>query len=137
MSEKITVETQVEKDMPSVWNSWTSPEHIIHWNFASHDWICPHAENNLKPGGRFSYRMEAKDGSGGFDFSGEYLLVDVNKTIEFSLDVGRKTTVRFSSVDDATKIEETFDADKSTPLEMQKNGWQAILDNFKKYTEGL
>jgi len=137
MSDKITVEVKIEKDIHSVWNSWTAPEHITHWNFASDDWICPHAENNLKPGGRFSYRMEAKNGKVGFDFSGEYGLVDVNKTIEFSLDDGRKTTIRFSAVGDGTKITETFDTDKSAPLEMQKNGWQAILNNFKKYTEGL
>jgi uncharacterized protein YndB with AHSA1/START domain len=137
MAEQITVKTQIHKDVDTVWESWTSPEHITQWNFASDQWCCPQAFNDLKPGGGFSYRMEAKDGSIGFDFSGMYTKVEKPRVIEYTLDDGRKTIVTFTTVHDLVEVVERFDAEESNSIEMQKSGWQAILDNFRKHTESI
>jgi uncharacterized protein YndB with AHSA1/START domain len=133
--ERITVETSVQLPVGKVWELWTLPKHITRWNFASPDWHCPQSTNDLKPGGRFSYRMEAKDGSMGFDFGGVYNKVSVNKHIECTLDDGRDMHVEFTNVDGRTKISETFEAEEVNSIELQKTGWQAILDNFKRYSE--
>ena len=134
-STAITVQTTVNAPIEKVWKFWTEPGHIIHWNNASDDWHTPRAENDLRVGGKFSARMEAKDGSFGFDFSGDYTNVVEHKTIEFKMGDGRKVKIDFSSEGNATKVVETFDAENTHSVEMQKSGWQAILDNFKKYTE--
>ena len=131
----ITVQTTVNAPIEKVWKFWTEPGHIIHWNNASDDWHTPRAENDLRVGGKFSARMEAKDGSFGFDFSGDYTNVVEHKTIEYKMGDGRKVKIDFSSEGNATKVVETFDAENTHSVEMQKSGWQAILDNFKKYTE--
>jgi uncharacterized protein YndB with AHSA1/START domain len=131
----ITVEAMIDAPLQKVWDCWTKPEHIIHWNFASGDWHAPAAENDLRPGGKFVFRMEAKDGSMGFDFSGIYDAVKLNETIECSLGDGRKMKVEFVAGDNTTKVSESFDAENENPVELQRAGWQAILDNFKKYTE--
>lgn len=131
----ITVETIVNAPMEKVWKCWTEPGHIVHWNSASDDWHTPHAENDLKVGGKFSSRMEAKDGSVGFDFSGNYTNVVDHQTIQYTMSDGRKVKIDFSSEGSASKVVETFDAETTHPLDMQKKGWQSILDNFKKYTE--
>ncbi len=126
-----TIYAPVEK----VWQLWTEPKHITQWNNASDDWRTPHAENDLQPGGKFLSRMEAKDGSFGFDFTGVYDAVEKNKYIEYTLADGRKVTINFTGDDRETRVVETFEAKSVNSIEMQKNGWQAILDNFKKYAE--
>ena len=131
----ITVETIINVPVEVVWQFWTDPEHITQWNYASDEWHSPHAQNNLNVGGKFLYRMEAKDGSFGFDFSGSYTVVVSNEQIKYTLDDGRKVQINFLSQEDATKITEIFEAETENAIEMQKNGWQSILDNFKKYVE--
>ncbi|MCB9266688.1 MAG: VOC family protein [Lewinellaceae bacterium] len=131
----ITVHATINAPVEKVWAMWTQPEHITKWNFASGDWHSPHAENNLRPGGKFSYRMEARDGSMGFDFSGAYTAVNENKNLEFTIDDGRHVQVHFSELDGGTFVMENFEAEKMNSIEMQRTGWQAILDNFKKYVE--
>ena len=110
----------------------------MQWNNASNDWHTPRAENDLKVGGKFLYRMEAKDGSSGFDFNGTYEQVKTNELIVYSLTDGRKVEVIFTTKDDdarTTKIATTFESENTNPIEMQRDGWQAILNNFKKYVE--
>jgi uncharacterized protein YndB with AHSA1/START domain len=133
----ITVEVTIQVPVEKVWKLWTTPEHIINWNFASDTWHCPAAENNLHPGGKFSYRMEAKDGSFGFDFWGTYNDVKPNELIDYTLGDDRKATITFSGNNSETRIVETFEAENTNSIEQQKFGWQCILDNFKKYTETL
>lgn len=132
---KITVENNIKAPVEKVWKFWTLPEHITKWNNASDDWHTPHAENDLRIGGKFTARMEAKDGSFGFDFGGTYDEVKHQGLIAYTLDDGRKVKVDFSALGNETKVVETFEAENENPVEMQKDGWQAILDNFKKYTE--
>jgi uncharacterized protein YndB with AHSA1/START domain len=133
--EKITIKTSIQAPVEKVWECWTDPKHIIQWNSASEDWHTPKAENDLRVGGRFSSRMEAKDGSTGFDFGGTYDIIRPNELISYTLDDDRKVTVAFSSKGKETKINETFEAENENPIDMQRIGWQAILDNFKTYTE--
>jgi uncharacterized protein YndB with AHSA1/START domain len=133
--EKVTIETTVDKPVEIVWEYWTEPQHITKWNSASEDWHTPIAENDLRVGGKFLSRMEAKDGSFGFDFGGVYDEVRINESISYTLGDGRKVNITFISQENETKIIETFEAESSNPIEMQAAGWQAILDNFKKYTE--
>ena len=134
---KVTVEATVNAPVEKVWKSWGEPLHITKWCAASDDWHAPKAENDLRTGGTFSTRMEAKDGSFGFDFGGVYDNVKKNELIEYTMGDGRKVHVTFTPVDNTTKVVETFDAETTNPVDMQKAGWQAILDNFKKYTESL
>lgn len=133
----ITVEVTVKKPVQQVWEYWTKPEHITKWNYAGDDWHCPSALNDLKPGGLYSSRMEAKDGSFGFDFGGHYQEVVLNERITSILDDERTVQVHFSELDGATKILETFEAEGENTLELQQQGWQMILNNFKKYAEGV
>ncbi len=131
----ITVANTVQAPVAKVWEYWTKPEHIIRWNNASEDWHTPHAENDLRKGGHFSSRMEAKDGSFGFDFGGVYDAVDTNEYIAYTMGDGRKVSIRFSGEGESTGITESFEAESQNPIAMQQMGWQSILDNFKKYTE--
>jgi len=131
----ITVETTVQAPVAKVWDYWNQPEHIKQWAFASDDWHVPASENDLRTGGKFSTTMAAKDGSFSFDFGGVYTQVKEHKLIEYTLGDERKVSILFSSIGDATKIVETFEAEDTHSVEMQQSGWQAILDNFKKYTE--
>jgi uncharacterized protein YndB with AHSA1/START domain len=131
----ITVENTIDAPVEKVWELWTKPEHITKWNNASDDWHSPRAENDLRVGGSFSARMEAKDGSMGFDFGGIYDAVRKNEYIEYTLGDGRKVTISFSPVGNSTKLVESFEAENTHSVEMQQFGWQAILDNFKKYSE--
>lgn len=131
----ITVENIVNAPVSKVWDCWTKPEHITKWNFASDDWHTPWAKNDLRPGGSFSARMEAKDGSFGFDFGGVYDVVKNHEYIEYTLGDDRKVKINFDAQGDVTKVTESFEAESTHSIEMQKGGWQAILDNFKKYTE--
>jgi uncharacterized protein YndB with AHSA1/START domain len=132
---KITVESTIKAPVEKVWDYWTSPEHIKKWNSASDDWHTPFSENDLRVGGKFASRMEARDGSFGFDFGGIYDEVVHNKRIAYTLGDGRKVVVNFSTNGSETKVVETFEAEDTHSIEMQQGGWQAILDNFKRYTE--
>jgi|SRR4030095_10836245 uncharacterized protein YndB with AHSA1/START domain len=131
----ITVENTINAPVEKVWEYWTKPTHITQWNHASDDWHTPSAKNDLRVGGNFVYRMEAKDGSLGFDFGGVYDAVTANKYIEYTIGDGRRVKVTFSPTGNKTKITENFEAETQNPIELQRGGWQAILDNFKKYTE--
>jgi uncharacterized protein YndB with AHSA1/START domain len=131
----VTVQNIVNAPVDKVWQFWTLPGHITKWNNASGDWHTTHAANDLRVGGSFSCRMEAKDGSLGFDFGGVYDEVTINELIAYTMDDGRKAKIVFSALGNQTKIVEMFEAENENPVELQKNGWQAILDNFKKYTE--
>ncbi len=133
--QSITVETTVKAPIAKVWEYWTKPEHITKWNNASDDWHTTKAESDLREGGKFSSRMEAKDGSFGFDFVGVYDKVKENELIEYTIGDGRKVKITFSNNGIETKVVETFEAENTNSIEMQKGGWQAILDNFRKYTE--
>lgn len=131
----ITVQTAINAPIEKIWKLWTTPEHIIKWNNASDDWHTPFAENDLRTGGKFLSRMEAKDGSFGFDFGGVYDSVKTNEAIDYTIGDGRKVKITFTSKDNETKVIETFEAENQHTIEMQQSGWQAILDNFKKYAE--
>jgi uncharacterized protein YndB with AHSA1/START domain len=131
----ITVETTINAPVEKVWKYWSTPADITQWSNASDDWHSPFAENDLRAGGKFLTRMEAKDGSFGFDFGGVYGEVRENEYIKYTLGDGRKVDIEFTSNGKNTRVVETFDMENTHSLEMQKAGWQAILDNFKKYTE--
>jgi len=131
----ITVSATVEAPIEKVWEFWTVPEHIMQWNNASDDWHSPKSINDLRTGGKFLTRMEAKDGSMGFDFGGVYDVVIPNDKIEYTMGDGRKVVVDFTDNKNQTTIEETFEAESENSPELQQQGWQAILDNFKKYAE--
>ena len=133
----ITVEATVNAPVEKVWECWGNPQHITQWCNASNDWHAPRSENDLRKGGKFSTRMEAKDGSFGFDFGGQYDEVKTNELITYTMDDGRKVKINFTSLGDTTKVVESFDAEDENPVEMQQGGWQSILDNFRKYTEAL
>lgn len=134
-STSITVETTVNAPIEKVWEFWNNPDHITKWNFASPDWHTPYAENDLKVGGKFKSTMAAKDGSMSFDFGGTYTKVNKYKKIEYTIEDGRNVSIIFDALGEKTRVNETFDAESIHPIEMQRDGWQAILDNFKKYTE--
>ncbi|MFZ4545718.1 MAG: SRPBCC family protein [Saprospiraceae bacterium] len=135
MKQRITVEALVHAPIDKVWKCWTLPEHITKWNNASDDWHTPRAENNLTKGGKFTMRMEAKDGSFGFDFGGEYTEVQHHEIIQYVLEDNRAVKIEFSGNGAVTKVVETFEAESENSLELQQAGWQAILNNFKKYVE--
>lgn len=132
---KVTVQATVNAPVEKVWKLWSTPEDITQWNAASDDWHTPWAKNDLRVGGAFTARMEAKDGSFGFEFGGIYDSVETNHLIEYTLGDGRKVEVIFESKGDVTEVIETFEAENTHPVEFQKAGWQAIMDNFKKYAE--
>lgn len=135
MNTSITIETNVNAPIEKVWEAYTNPEAITKWNAASPDWHCPTAESDLRAGGRFLSRMEARDGSAGFDFSGTYDEVIEQGKIAYTMDDGRKAVVIFTPQGSATHVEVTFDLEAENSAELQRTGWQAILDNFKKYIE--
>ena len=131
--EKITVKVTLHAPIEKVWQYFTLSQHITKWYFASDDWHAPRAENDLRIGGKFFTRMEAKDGSFGFDFEGVYETIKLNEEIAFGLEDGRKVIISFSTEGSNTIVTESFDTENINPIEMQQQGWQAILDNFKKY----
>jgi uncharacterized protein YndB with AHSA1/START domain len=134
---KITVSATVSAPLKTVWHCYTAPEHIVHWNFASPDWHCPKAENDLQIGGMFNYYMAAKDGSFGFDFSGKFTRIIAQKQLDFVLDDGRTVSLTFEEIGAETHVTETFEAESENSLASQQEGWQAILNNFKEYVESL
>ena len=131
----ITVETSIPLPVIKVWEVWTKPEHIVMWNHASDDWKCPKAENDIRVGGKFSYTMSANDGSVSFDFEGKYVTVKKFELIVYTINDGRHVRVQFTSLQNSTIITETFEAEGTHSEKQQREGWQAILDNFKKYVE--
>lgn len=131
----VTIETTVNAPVDKVWEYWSKPAHITQWSYATDDWHTPRAENDLREGGSFLSRMEAKDGSMGFDFGGVYDVVRKYDYIEYTLGDGRKVKTTFTPQGNTTKIVESFETENENPVEMQRGGWQTILDNFKKYTE--
>lgn len=135
MGNKLSISSEINAPLKEVWEKWTGEEHIVNWNFASDDWHCPSVSNDLKVGGKFSNRMEAKDGSFGFDFEGEYTKVEDHKFIAYKLADDRAVEVSFEEKDDGVEVKSIFDAEDQNPEEMQRVGWQAILNNFKKYVE--
>jgi uncharacterized protein YndB with AHSA1/START domain len=133
----ITVDTLISAPLEKVWNNWISPEAVMQWNHASDDWYCPKATNDFKAGGNFCYTMSSVDNKTSFDFGGMYTKIDPHKEIETKLGDGRVVTVNFEAVDDHnTIVTESFETEDTNPVDLQRTGWQAILDNFKKYCEG-
>ena len=133
--QKITIQSTVNAPLDKSWDVYTDPEKVKTWNCASPDWHCPRAENDLREGGTFSFRMEAKDGSMGFDFGGVYDEVRPKEVIRYTMGDGRKAEVLFKPQAGKTDVTVTFEAEEQNPVEMQRNGWQSILDNYKKVTE--
>jgi uncharacterized protein YndB with AHSA1/START domain len=131
----ITVETVVNAPVEKVWEFWSKPEHITQWCQASDDWHAPYADNDLRENGKFRTTMAAKDGSFSFDFEGVYTKVKKHQLIEYTMADGRKVSIVFSGDGNKTRVVETFDPESENSLEMQRGGWQAILDNFRKYVE--
>lgn len=129
------IEATVGAPIQKVWDFWNKPEHITKWNFAHESWHCPSANNDLRVGGKLQSRMEAKDGSFGFDFEGTYDEVENLKKIAYTIADGRKVITHFADLGGKTQIATEFEAESQNSVEMQKGGWQSILDNFKKYTE--
>ena len=137
METSITVTSEIKSNRQTVWNAWTSPTHIVHWNFADDSWHAPAAVNDLRVGGKFSYRMEAKDGSMGFDFSGVYSEIIEHELIAYTMDDGRKARITFEELSDTTVVTEVFEPETMNAPELQQTGWQMILDNFKLHAESL
>ncbi len=133
----ITVNTLVNATIENVWDSWTNPKHVVNWNFASDDWHAPEASNDFQVGGKFVYTMAAKDGSFSFDFSGKFTEITIYKTISYLLDDGRKVDITFEMFEGQVMVIESFEAETENTEELQQMGWQAILNNFKKYTESI
>jgi uncharacterized protein YndB with AHSA1/START domain len=132
--EKITIRAMVSAPQQKVWDYYTQPAHIIQWNFADPSWHCPTATNDLRVGGRYLARMEAKDGSYGFDFEATYTEIQPREKIAYEFG-GRFATIEFQEKSGLTEVTISFDPETENPIEMQREGWQAILDNFKNYTE--
>ena len=131
----ITVQAHINKPINIVWDFWVNPGHIVNWYFASADWHCPYVENHLVAGGLFNFRMEALDMNFGFNFQGVYNEVVEHKLISYSLGDLRKVIVKFKNMEDGVLITETFDPESANSIDLQKNGWQAILNNFREYVE--
>jgi len=132
---KITVEAVVNAELDRVWDAWSNPSDIVQWNAASEDWHTTRSELDLRAGGRFVSRMEARDGSEGFDFEGTYTRVVPQKTIEYRMRDGREVEVQFIERADGVLVKNIFDAETENPPELQQQGWQAILDNFRRHVE--
>ena len=136
-AEQITVDTLVAATPEVAWRCWSEPRHITRWNFASDDWCCPRAEADLRPGGRYVARMEAKDGSAGFDLEAVCEEATPERAVALVLADGRRARTTFAAETDGTRVTTVFDAETANPVEMQREGWQAILDNFKRHAEAV
>lgn len=133
--ERVAIEVTVDSTIERAWECLTQPEHIVGWNYASEDWCAPHASNDLREGGTFTYRMEARDGSFGFDFWGTYDEVSPFKRIAYTLGDGRKVSLDFQMAEGKVKVVEIFECESQNPVELQRSGWQAILNRYKDYVE--
>lgn len=131
----IMISAEISAPLDKVWDYWTGAEHIVRWNCPSPEWYTPRAVNDLAVGGKFVFRMEARDGSAGFDFEGRYENIEFHKSIDTLLGDGRVVNVEFSENGGLTTLVQKFEAENENPVEMQRAGWQGILDNFKKYCE--
>jgi uncharacterized protein YndB with AHSA1/START domain len=131
----INVSTEINATIEKVWEFWNNPIHVQNWYFAGDDWHCPNAENNLQVGKRFNYRMEAKDGSFGFDFEGKYTKIKEFELIEYTLEDDRTVSISFVKEENSVIVKEKFDPETENTIELQQQGWQMILNNFKKYVE--
>ena len=132
---KVTVEITINKPIDQVWDMWTTPEHIMNWNFATTEWHCPRAVHELKVGGKLKYHMAAKDGSMAFDYVGTFSSVVEKELLEHTLEDGRKVSVMFDDKEGKTLVKESFEVEDENSIDTQRQGWQAILDNFKSYVE--
>jgi len=135
MVKQFTIQAEIQKDIFTVWHTYHQPKHIVNWNYASDDWHTPRAESEFKVGGRFNYRMEAKDGSNGFDFTGTFDVIDEPNQIKYHLDDQREVVILFKKHKEYTHVEVIIDAEEENSVALQKRGWQAILNNFKVYVE--
>lgn len=135
MNKSITVQADIKSDIDKVWSYWTELQHITRWAFASDDWEATFAENDLKVGGKFTTRMSAKDKSAGFDFNGVYTDIKEHELIEYGMEDGRKVSIKFLQIPDGIRVIETFDMEHENSEELQRTGWQAIMNNFKTYVE--
>lgn len=133
----ITIEAMVAAPATRAWRAWTDPEHVVRWNFASDDWHCPRAAADLRVGGRFCSRMEAKDGSMGFDFEGTYTHVAPPAELRYQLGDEREVSVRFEPVAEGVRVIQSFEAESELEAEQQRQGWQQILNNFAAYAASL
>jgi len=133
---QVTIQTHIKADINAVWAAWTTPDDINQWNAASDDWHNPRSSNDLRPGGRFSYRMEARNGSFGFDFEGSYTQIVAQRLIEYVLGDDRKVSISFEPTETGVQVLETFETEDLHTGEMQKQGWQSILNRFAAYVEG-
>jgi uncharacterized protein YndB with AHSA1/START domain len=131
----IHVEALIHADLDHVWDCWTNPAHIVQWNFAHPSWCCPRASNDVRAGGAFSWRMEARDGSAGFDFSGKYIKTEPQRQLVVTLDDDRSLDIQFQVVPNGVLVSEDFEAENQNPVDMQRAGWQAILNQFKAHCE--
>lgn len=131
---RVVVEAVANAPLDVVWDAYTNPEEIVHWNFASDDWCCPSSTVDLRVGGEFSSRMEARDGSMGFDFAGTYTKVEPKKLLEYQFG-DRLAEISFNSEEDGVRVVVSFDPETENPIEMQQTGWQAILNNFVRHVE--
>lgn len=134
---KLTIQAIVLSDRNKTWTYYTEPQHIVNWNFASEDWCCPSASNDLRTGGKYSARMEARDGSSHFDFEAVHDEVIEAEKLAYTMSDGRKVVIDFTSEGSSTKVTLVFEAEEMNPVDMQQAGWQSILDNFRKYVETL
>lgn len=137
MNTTVTIGVLVHAPLEQVWKCWSEPEHIMEWAHASDDWECPTASNDLRDGGRFSSVFAAKDGSTSFDFAGTYTAVTPHSYIAYTMDDGRTVETAFEETVEGVQITQTFEIENENPEEMQRSGWQAILNNFKAHTESL
>jgi uncharacterized protein YndB with AHSA1/START domain len=135
MSHSITIESVINAPLARVWECWTEPKHVVGWAFAADDWEARDAKNDVREGGTFKTTMAAKDGSAAFDFGGEYTVIEDNTLIEYDIDDGRHVRVEFTETPEGVKIVQTFEPESENTEDFQRAGWQAILDNFKAYTE--
>ena len=133
---KITIQAVVAADRQKVWDRYTQPEHITKWNFATDTWHCPAASNDMRVGGKYLARMEAKDGSFAFDFEAVYNEIVDGEKFTYTMPDNREIQVSFEQTDDKTRVTVTFDPENENPVDLQRSGWQSILDNFRKYAEG-
>lgn len=131
----ITIETTINAPVEKVWKAWNTAEDVVQWNSASPEWHTPRAENDFRTGGKFLYRMEARDGSFGFDFYGMYDTITPHEYIEYTMGDDRKVKTTFTANGNTTHIVQAFEAESTNSIDMQRTGWQAILDNFKRYAE--
>jgi uncharacterized protein YndB with AHSA1/START domain len=133
----VTVKANIQASVEKVWHCWTDPQHIRQWNQASDDWHTPYADNDVRVGGTFCWRMEAKDGSFGFDMRGTYEIVNLHEAIRYRMEDGRQVDLTFIHHNSSTEVIETFEAETMNPVELQRQGWQAILNNFMRHVERI